>query len=128
MQAMTPNLGNGFGSHSRRVRQTAEATPPCHTVGMTGVTGAAVPPTVAAMSANEPPSGGSTIRFDPRNVWRVGYVVIAVVAVGLLLRFVINDGGTVIFTLLMAWFASIAMEPAVRRWRHACAAGPRGGW
>lgn len=40
-------------------------------------------------------------------------MVIALVAVGLFIRFVIADAGAVIFTLLMAWFASIAMEPAV---------------
>ena len=27
----------------------------------------------------------------------------------------IDDGGSVIFTVLMGWFASIAMEPAVKR-------------
>ena len=61
------------------------------------------------------------------NVWRVGFVVIALVAVALLLRFVINDGGSVIFTLLMAWFAALAMEPAVgrlsRRMRRGAAVG-----
>jgi predicted PurR-regulated permease PerM len=82
---------------------------------MTRVTGACVLPTVAVMSAPEPPAGGSTIRFDPLNVWRVGFVVVAVVAVALFLRFVITDAGYVIFTVLMAWFASIAMEPAVSR-------------
>lgn len=56
-----------------------------------------------------------TIRFDPSNVWRVGFVVLAVVAVGLFAQFVVGDGGSVIFALLMAWFASIAMEPAVTR-------------
>ena len=61
---------------------------------MTWVTGAAGLPTVAAMAATEPPARESTIRFDPVNVWRVGFVVIALVAVALLLRFVINDGGT----------------------------------
>ena len=55
------------------------------------------------------------IRFEPQNIWRVGWVVIALVAAALLLRFVIADGGNVIFTLLMAWFAAIAMEPAVSR-------------
>lgn len=54
-------------------------------------------------------------RFDPRNVWQIGWVVIALVAVALFLRFVVADAGTVIFTLLMAWFAAIAMEPAVGR-------------
>lgn len=56
-----------------------------------------------------------TITFLPRNIWQIGWVVIALVACALFLRFFIADGGSVIFTLLMAWFASIAMEPAVRR-------------
>lgn len=55
------------------------------------------------------------IRFDPRNVWRVGFVVMGLVAVWLLLRFVLDDGGGVIFTLLMAWFGALAIEPAVSR-------------
>jgi predicted PurR-regulated permease PerM len=55
------------------------------------------------------------VRLDPRNVWRVGWVVIALVSAFLLLRFLIQDGGAVLFSLLMAWFASIAMEPVVRR-------------
>jgi predicted PurR-regulated permease PerM len=58
---------------------------------------------------------GRLIRFDPRNVWRVGWVIIGLVACALLLRFLIQDGGAVLFTLLMAWFAAIAMEPAVSR-------------
>lgn len=61
------------------------------------------------------PTRESTVRFDPQNVWRVGWVVIALVAVGLFLRFVIADAGSVMFSLLMAWFASIAMEPLVVR-------------
>lgn len=56
-----------------------------------------------------------TITFEPRNIWRIGWVVIALVGVFLLLRFFIADGGSVIFILLMSWFASLAMEPAVRR-------------
>ena len=48
-------------------------------------------------------------------MWRVGFVVIGLVAVALFLRFVIADAGHVIFTVLIAWFASIAMEPAVSR-------------
>ena len=56
-----------------------------------------------------------TIRFEPKNVWRVGWVIIALIALALLLNFILDDGGSVIFTVLMAWFASIAMEPAVRR-------------
>ena len=73
------------------------------------------------------PRTDSTIRFDPGNVWRVGYVVMALVAVALVLRFIISDGGSVIFTLLMAWFAGLALEPAVgrlsRRMRRGAAVG-----
>lgn len=65
------------------------------------------------------------IEFEPRNVWRTGLVLLGVVAFGLLLQFVISDGGAVLFTVLMAWFASIAMEPAVgllsRRMRRGAA-------
>lgn len=68
-----------------------------------------------------------TVRLDPGNIWRVGFVGIALAAVALFLRFVIGDAGSVIFTLLMAWFASLAMEPAVgrlaRRMRRGAATG-----
>jgi predicted PurR-regulated permease PerM len=56
-----------------------------------------------------------TIVFDSRNVWRTSFIVLAVVAIALLLQFLLEDGGGVIFIVLMAWFASIAMEPAVGR-------------
>lgn len=55
----------------------------------------------------------------PANVWRVGLVVLGVIALGLFAKFVIEDGGGVLFTVLMSWFAAIAMAPAVRwlsRW------------
>lgn len=68
------------------------------------------------MSEDVPPKAAVTrIEFEPRNVWRAGLVLLGVVAFGLLIQFVISDGGTVLFTVLMAWFASIAMEPAVSR-------------
>ena len=57
----------------------------------------------------------TTIKLEPRNIWQIGFVVLGVVAVALFAKFLLEDGGSVIFTLLMAWFASIAMEPAVRR-------------
>jgi len=56
-----------------------------------------------------------TIVFDSKNIWRVSFIVLAVVAIALLLAFLLEDGGGVIFIVLMAWFASIAMEPAVSR-------------
>ena len=55
------------------------------------------------------------IRFEPRNIWRIGFVVMGLIALWLLFRFVLEDGGGVIFTLLMAWFAALAIEPAVSR-------------
>jgi predicted PurR-regulated permease PerM len=55
------------------------------------------------------------ITFVPSNVWRVGLVLLAVMALGLFLQFVIGDGGSVIFTVLMSWFAALAMAPVVDR-------------
>ncbi|MCF8539244.1 MAG: AI-2E family transporter [Candidatus Nanopelagicales bacterium] len=60
-------------------------------------------------------SSEQTIRFDPRNVWRTGFILLGVVAIGLLANFLIDDGGGVFFIILMSWFASLAMEPAVGR-------------
>jgi len=57
--------------------------------------------------------GHLQITFVPGNVWRTGLVLLAVVAFGLVMRFVIDDGGSVIFTVLMSWFAAIAMAPPV---------------
>jgi predicted PurR-regulated permease PerM len=59
--------------------------------------------------------GAREVTLRPGNIWRVGLVVLAVIALGLTLQFVIRDGGSVIFTVLMAWFAAIAMAPAVDR-------------
>lgn len=61
------------------------------------------------------PRESSVVTFAPKNVWRVGWVLIALLAIALLLRFVLEDGGGVIFTVLMGWFAAIAMAPAVDR-------------
>lgn len=60
-------------------------------------------------------SSEQTIRFDPRNVWRTGFILLGVIAIGLLANFLIDDGGGVFFIILMSWFASLAMEPAVGR-------------
>lgn len=61
---------------------------------------------------------GAPIRrvvLDPRGVWRAGLVVIALVALTALARFVLSAGANVLVTIGMAWIASLAMEPAVRR-------------
>jgi predicted PurR-regulated permease PerM len=58
------------------------------------------------------------IHFDRRNVWRSGLVLAAVVALAALVKWVLDDGGSVIFTLIMSMLAAIAMEPAVARLSH----------
>ena len=50
-----------------------------------------------------------------RSLLVTGLVLLAVVAFGLMLRFVMVDGGSVIFTVLMSWFAALAMGPPVDR-------------
>src|SRR6476620_5121128 len=66
-------------------------------------------------SAGEVTGVRRVIEFSPANVWRAGLVLLAVVAFGLFVQFVIGDGGGVLFTVLMAWFGAIAMAPAVDR-------------
>ncbi|HEU4330948.1 MAG TPA: AI-2E family transporter [Lapillicoccus sp.] len=53
--------------------------------------------------------------FDPRSVWRAGLVVIGLIVVYSFGSFVLHDGGSLIFQLVMSFIASIAMEPAVGR-------------
>ncbi len=48
-----------------------------------------------------------------RFIWRVGFIGAAVVAIALFAKFILEDGGGVIFTVLMAWFFAMAMAPAV---------------
>jgi predicted PurR-regulated permease PerM len=62
-----------------------------------------------------PRLGRHEIVLVPSNVWRIGLVVLAVIALGLILRFFVQDAGSVIFTILMSWFAAIAMAPLVNR-------------
>jgi predicted PurR-regulated permease PerM len=50
-----------------------------------------------------------------RTVWRIGFALLGVVAAGAFAKFVLNDGGNLIFTVLMSLFAAIAMAPAVDR-------------
>jgi len=78
---------------------------------------AADTPDAPAPSANAEPvtEPGVMVRLSPSNLWRIGLVLLGVVAFGLLLRFVLDDGGSVIFTVLMSWFAAIAMAPIVDR-------------
>ena len=55
------------------------------------------------------------VHFDRRSVWQAGWVVVAIIALASLLKFVLSDAGIVLFTLILSFLASIAMEPAVSR-------------
>ena len=75
-------------------------------------------PTVVAPA--EPPGGPTPVadvrvRFDRQSVWRAGWTTVGVVALAALGKWVVDDGGSVIFTLVMSMLAAIAMEPAVGR-------------
>ena len=52
---------------------------------------------------------------SPGFIWRAGFIVMALVFIFLFIAFLIEDGGAVIFTVLMAWFFALAMAPAVDR-------------
>jgi predicted PurR-regulated permease PerM len=55
------------------------------------------------------------VLLEPSNVWRIGWVVVGLIAVVLVIQFVLGKGSSLIFIVVMAWFASLAMEPAVGR-------------
>lgn len=74
------------------------------------------------MEDQQPTSPGSSsisfireVRFSPRNVWKVGLVVLALLALALFIQFLLEDGGGILFVILMAWFAALAMAPVVDR-------------
>jgi predicted PurR-regulated permease PerM len=53
------------------------------------------------------------VRLSPANIWRVGLVVLGLIALALFVQFLLREGGGVLFIVLMAWFAAIAMAPVV---------------
>lgn len=56
-----------------------------------------------------------TVLFDRRNIWRVAWTLVAVFLLVRFLLFVLDDGGSVLGTIVLAWAASLALEPAVNR-------------
>ncbi len=71
------------------------------------------PPLPAGAPENDAPA--VRVLLLPANVWRICLVVLGAVGVFLLLRFLVTDAGSLFFTLIIAWFISLAMEPAVRK-------------
>jgi predicted PurR-regulated permease PerM len=62
--------------------------------------------------------GVTRVVLDPGNVWRIGLVAIGLIVLFTVGRFVLTEGASLIFTAVMAWFISLAMEPAVSRLAH----------
>ncbi len=64
-------------------------------------------------------SPDETVALSPRSVWRAGWVLTGVALCVFIIGFVVTRGGGTIFTLIIAAFIAVAMEPAVRlltRW------------
>ncbi|MCG5214706.1 AI-2E family transporter [Streptosporangium sp. KLBMP 9127] len=55
------------------------------------------------------------VLLAPANVARAGLALAAVVGAALFAHFVLTDAGWLVILLILAWFVSLAMEPAVRR-------------
>ncbi|WP_228648019.1 AI-2E family transporter [Microtetraspora sp. AC03309] len=55
------------------------------------------------------------VLLSPASIWRAGLAIAAVAAVLFFARYVLVEAGSLIVMLVMAWFISLAMEPAVRR-------------
>ncbi|MGW5242151.1 AI-2E family transporter [Monashia sp. NPDC004114] len=93
------------------------AEPVVETPARPAVAPSAVVPTAAASAGPAPGAQALDVevRFNRDSIWRAGWVLVAVAACAAFIRFVIDDGGSVIFTLIMALIASIAMEPAVAK-------------
>jgi len=55
------------------------------------------------------------VRLSPGNIWRVGLVILAIIGLALFIKFLLEDGGGVLFVILMGWLAALAMAPLVER-------------
>ncbi|MCL2594193.1 MAG: AI-2E family transporter [Promicromonosporaceae bacterium] len=57
----------------------------------------------------------TVVVFEPRNVWRTGLTVLTLIALATAVMAVLSAGSGLLFTIFMAWFVSLAIEPAVKR-------------
>ena len=73
------------------------------------------PETPVAEFMTSAKAGAMRVTVSLHLVWRIGLVLLGVVSVGLLAKFIISDAGNVILTVLMSWFAALAMTPLVDR-------------
>jgi predicted PurR-regulated permease PerM len=75
----------------------------------------ATAPTVVTGAADAVTPDPVPVTVSLHVVWRVGLMVLGLVALASFLRFVVTDGGSVLFTVVMSWFAALAMTPLVNR-------------
>ena len=76
-----------------------------------------MPPASGGDSTAPRPGARPASRAAPelRTAWRIGLVLLGIVLLYSAGQFILQDGGLLVFQLIMAWLASIAMEPAVGR-------------
>jgi len=70
---------------------------------------------MTSSTPDDAPASDPRWPVSPSFLWRAGFIGIALVGIALLGKFVIDDGGGVLFTVLMSWFFAMAMAPAVGR-------------
>ncbi len=61
----------------------------------------------------EPPA--LRVALDARSVWQAAWIVVLVVAIAAFTRFVFTDGGSIFFSVTLAFFFALAIEPIVGR-------------
>lgn len=79
----------------------------------TGDQPAATETTAAPARRTRKPEREPTVIFDMANLRRVAVLVLVIASIVWFLRFVLEDAGGVLFTIIMAFALSVAMEPAV---------------
>lgn len=71
------------------------------------------------MEGNTPASAATTapatFNLFERSFWRRTWIVVWVITLALLVAFVFYNGGGTVYSVIMAWFIALAMEPAVKR-------------
>ena len=61
------------------------------------------------------PTVSPTFSLGDRPFWRRSWIVVWVITLALRVAFVFYNGGGTVYYVIMAWFAAMAMEPAVAR-------------
>lgn len=82
------------------------------------------------MEASTTPAGppaGATLQASERPFWRRTWLVVWVLVIAVFVAFVLYRGAGTLYYVVMAWFAALAMEPAVARLATRVKRGPATG-